>query len=159
MGKVLSTFTNGWPGAIARSLDDVVISHPNKSGAALAFGVPVAMNSAGDGFTAFDPATHTGDDFVGITVRAPAKTPDAYGADTGSYAENELTDVLVRGHIIGLTATGTYKLGDPVSIEKSSGKFSNGSTSSYVALPNVRISALPDASGMAELLLTERNIL
>ena len=116
MGKVLSVYTNGWPGSIARALDDVVVSQTNRSGADLAFGVPVAMSPAGDGVVPFDPASHTGADFVGVTVRAPAKTPD-------------------------------------------SGKFAAGSGSDYVALPNVRISGVPDAGGMAELLLTGRAIL
>ena len=38
MGKVLKNFTNGWEGAIARAVDDIVISLPNKSGAAIEFG-------------------------------------------------------------------------------------------------------------------------
>ena len=159
MGKVLSVYTNGWPGAVARALDDVVVSQPNRSGAELAFGVPVALSAAGDGVVPFDPASHTGADFVGITVRAPAKTPDAYGSDVSAYAAGDLTDVLVRGHIAAETAAGAYKPGDPVSVEKSTGKFAVGTGNDYVALPNVRISGLPDAGGVAELLLTERAIL
>ncbi len=159
MGKVLSVYTNGWPGAIARALDDVVVSQTNRSGADLAFGVPVAMSPAGDGVVPFDPASHTGADFVGVTVRAPAKTPDSYGSDVSAYAAGDLADVLVRGHIVAETAAGAYKPGDPVSVEKSTGKFAVGSGSDYVALPNVRISGVPDAGGMAELLLTGRAIL
>ena len=43
MGKVLSSFTNGWVGSIARAKDDVVVALANKSGAAIAFGVPMLL--------------------------------------------------------------------------------------------------------------------
>ena len=38
MGKVLTTFANVFPGAISRNVDDVVISLPNTSTAAIKFG-------------------------------------------------------------------------------------------------------------------------
>ena len=94
MGKVISSFTNGFPGAIARALDDVVVAFANKSEGALAFGVPVALDATKTGITLFDPATHTAADFVGITVRNPSKTPETYGANTAAYASGELADVL-----------------------------------------------------------------
>ena len=159
MGKILSSFGNGWAGSIARSLDDVVVALANKSGAALAFGVPVALDASGTGVVPFDPANHTGADFVGVTVRAPAKTPDSYGASAGAYAPGEVTDVLVRGHIIARIAEGDTPLGAAVSVRASDGAFAVGTGEGYVALPNVRISAAKDAGRMAELLLTERNIL
>ena len=159
MGKVLSAFSNGFTGAIARALDDVVVAFANKSDEALPFGVPVVLDTTKTGVTRFDPATHTGADFVGITVRAPSKTPDTYGSSAGSYAAGDLVDVLVRGHIIGQMDSWDGKLGDPVSIKKSDGTFSALTGADYVALPNVRISAAPDSNSRAELVLTERNVL
>ena len=106
MGKVLKTFTHGYAGAIARSLDDVVVSFPNKSPNPLAFGVPVALSQDKTGVVPFDGSTHTAANFVGVTVRNPSKTPDAYGSDVSAYAAGDLADVLVRGHIAAATAAG-----------------------------------------------------
>ena len=159
MGKVISSFTNGFPGAIARALDDVVVAFANKSEAALAFGVPVVLDATQTGVTLFDPATHTAADFVGITVRNPSKTPDTYGSSTGSYAANDLVDVLVRGHIVVKMENWDGKLGDPVTIKKADGSWSNATGADYVALPNVRISSATDGTMCAELLIPERNVL
>lgn len=159
MGKVITTFMNGTAGAISRALDDVVVALANKSGAALAFGVPVALNADRTGVVLFDPNTHTGADFVGVTVRLPAKTPDAYGSNVASYANNDLVDVLVRGHIVAKMDNRNGKPGNAVTIRKSDGAFSVGTGNDYVALPNVRVSGAPDAAMCAELLLTGRNIL
>ena len=159
MGKVLSTFTNGWVGAISRSVDDIVVSLANKSGDALPFGVPVALDANRAGVVRFDANSHTAAEFVGITVRAPAKTPDAYGGSTGSYAANELADVLVRGHIIAAVDNWTGAPGDVISVRKTDGKFAVGSGNDYLALTNVRVSAAPDGASNAELVITERNVL
>ena len=159
MGKVLSSFTNGWAGSIARSKDDVVVALANKSGADLAFGVAVALDETKTGVVPFDGNTHTGADFVGVTVRLPSKTPDTYGSNEGKYAANDMVDVLVRGHIVGKVVVGTTALGAVVSIRKSDGAFAIGTGDSYVALPNVRVSAVADGLKNTELVLTERNVL
>ena len=159
MGKVLKNFTNGYAGAISRSLDDVVVALANKSNNPLAFGVPVALNGDKNGVVPFDGSTHTAADFVGVTVRNPSKTPDAYGANTGSYAAGEMVDVLVRGHIVVKLAGSDPMIGDAVSIQKTTGGFAVGSGDSYVAIPTLRLTATPDADGMAEILLTTRNLL
>ena len=159
MGKVLSYILNGYPGAIARSLDDVVVALANKSGAALDFGVAVAMDTAHTGVVKFDPTTHTGADFVGITVRNPSKTPDTYGSNVGSYGKDDMVDVLVRGHIVARLDSYDGKLGDQVGISTTDGSFVTETGSGVVTLPNVRVSNVRDAAGCAEFLLTERNVL
>ena len=159
MGKVLSSFTNGWVGSIARAKDDVVVALANKSGAAIAFGVPVVLSADKTGIVPFDSETHTGDDFIGVTVRDPAKTPDAYGSNEATYGANDIVDVLVRGHIAAKVVVGTTALGAAVSIRKSDNAFAIGSGNDYVALPNVRVSGVADGLKTTELLLTERNIL
>ena len=159
MGKVLDSFTNGFAGAIARSLDDVVVALSNKSEETLAFGVPVVLDATKAGVVPFDPDTHTGADFVGVTVRLPSKTPDAYGSAEGAYAPNDMVDVLVRGHIVAPIYNWTGALGDAVSIRKADGGFAVGTGDDYIPLPNVRVSAIPDGNSLAELLLTGRNVL
>ena len=159
MGKVLSSFTNGWAGSIARNRDDVVVALANKSGAEMAFGVPVALDETKNGVVPFDGSTHTGEDFVGVTVRLPSKTPEEYGSNEGKYGANDMVDVLVRGHIVGKVVVGTTALGAAVSIRKSDGAFAIGTGDSFVALPNVRVSAVADGMKNAELVLTERNVL
>ena len=159
MGKVLSSFTNGWAGSIARNRDDVVVALANKSGNDIAFGVPVALDETKTGVVPFDGNTHTGEDFVGVTVRLPSKTPDTYGSNEGKYAANEMVDVLVRGHIVAKVITGTTALGAAVSVRKSDNAFAIGPGDTFVALPNVRVSNVADGLKNTELVLTERNVL
>ena len=159
MGKVLSSFTNGWAGSIARNRDDVVVALANKSGNDIAFGVAVALDETKTGVVPFDGNTHTGADFVGVTVRLPSKTPDTYGSNEGKYAANEMVDVLVRGHIVAKVITGTTALGASVSIRKSDNAFAIGTGDTFVALPNVRVSNVADGLKNTELVLTERNVL
>lgn len=159
MGQVLNQFLNGSVGAISRSLDDVVVALANKAGEALSFGIPVALDENKSGVVKFDPESHTGADFVGVTVRNPSKTPDTYGSNTGSYGAGDMVDVLVRGHIVAKVGNRSGKLGDAVAIRKSDGVFAVGTGEDYVELPNVRLSQTADAYTNAELLLTERNVL
>ena len=159
MGKVLSSFLNGYAGAIARSLDDVVVSLANRSGDALAFGVPVAFNSDHSGIVPFDPTSHTGASFIGVTVRNPSKTPDTYGGNTGSYADSDIVDVLVRGKIVVKMAGSNPVPGSSVNILKSTGGFTVASGDNVVALNNVHISTAPDSAGMAEIVLNTRNLI
>ena len=157
MGKVLSSFTHGFVGAISRSIDDVVTAFANKSNAAIAFGVPVALDANQVGVVPFDPSTHTAADFVGITVRTPSKTPDVYGQNVGSYAADDIVDVLTRGHIV-VAMDGNGKLGDAVKIAAAGGFSTAAASTGDVALSNVRVSAAKDA-GLAEVVLTTRNLI
>ena len=160
MGRILSYFGHGWAGSTARALDDVVVAFANHSGFPIAFGVPVALDANGDGVVPFDPETHTAADFVGVTVRNPAKTPESYSEITGSYGPDDPVDVLVRGHIVARVEDGDTILGAPVSIFKDTGSFAVGTGDDYIPLTNVRISVpLEPRTGLAELLLTTRNIL
>ncbi len=156
MGKVLKNFTYGYAGAISRSLDDVVVALANKSGAEIGFGVPVALSDDKDGVVPFG-SSHTAAKFVGVTVRSPAKTPDTYGESTGSYAANDLVDVLVRGHVVVPMASSSAGVGDPVSIVKSTGAFTVGTADTMVQLANVHVSGATD-SGLAEIVLNTRNV-
>lgn len=158
MGKVLTNFMNGYPGAISRSLDDVVIAMANVSGSPLAFGQAVALSMDRTGVVPFDGSSHTAADFVGVTVRNPSKTPETYGSNLGSYASGEMADVLVRGHIAVRVASASAKAGDQAAIQKTTGAFTVGSGDTVVQLPTVHITAAPDAAGMGEIVLNTRNL-
>ena len=157
MGSVLKNFSHGCPGAISRSLDDVVVALANKSNAPMAFGIPVALNSDKTGVIPFDANTHTAADFVGVTVRNPSKTPDIYGDNLGSYGPKDIADVIVRGHVV-VRVNGTARLGMPVSILKSNGQFSTSTADTAVMLNNVHVSGAASES-LAEILLNTRNML
>ena len=145
MGKVLSAFSNGFAGAIARSIDDVVIAMANRSEGEIAFGMPVALAPDGAGVVPFDGASHTAADFVGITVRNPSKTPETYGANTAAYASGELADVLVR-------------VGEPLCVVKATGAFGAGTGDTVIPLTNARFSNTQDAPGTVEVVLTQRSL-
>ena len=75
MGKVQEHFSNGWPGAISRSLDDVVISVRNVSDGDIPFGAPVFLvNQGAVPFDITDPQEF--ETFLGFAVRVADKTPD-----------------------------------------------------------------------------------
>ncbi len=159
MGKVLRYFSNGYPGAISRSIDDIVVSKRNASGANLPFGAAVfavAGESACRGFT--NDATSAL--FMGFAVRAGDKTPDTYGSNQAYYAPNELVDVLVRGSVV-LEFANNASPGGSVYIRKSDGKFvtSAGAEGTTVLLPNVTVRTLRDTAQRAEVVVTKRNLL
>ena len=52
MGKVLSIFDIGKPGAISRSVDDIVVALKNAGNDPIAFGAPVFLANDGSGVTA-----------------------------------------------------------------------------------------------------------
>ena len=49
MGKVLSRFTNGFTGAVSRSVDNIVSSMGNASGGDIPFGAPVFLQPGENG--------------------------------------------------------------------------------------------------------------
>ena len=76
MGKVLNAFGYGYPGAITRSVDDIVISIRNASETDIPFGAPVFMTE--NGAVPFDltsPQEFAA--FLGFAVRVSDKTPEA----------------------------------------------------------------------------------
>jgi|GEM_PF-2925825 len=158
MGKVLSSYQNGFPGAIARAVDDIVVAMANRSETdAIAFGAPVALSDDKLGVVPFDPATHKAENFAGIAVRNPSKTPETYGSSEARYAASELVDVLVRGHIVVDADENAPDIGEPVGIN-TDGIFTD-TASAAVALTNVRVSTDRDSDGRIEVLVTTRNMI
>ncbi len=157
MGKVITTFPNGSPGAISRSLDDVVVALPNRDNHELAYGVPVVLTNDGTGAVQFCTGA-TADDFVGFTVRSASKTPSKYGSSEGSYARFEMMDVLVRGSIVVEVDDGTPVAGGPVYVIKSTGLVTaQADGDNTLELPNVKFRGAGDDSRLAEVVLLRRN--
>ena len=170
MGKVLSAFGYGVPGAPSRSIDEIIISVRNASETDIPFGAPVFMTENGAvPFDLVSPQEFA--TFLGFAVCVPDKTPATYpqgqfndgtsSGETGVWHANDLMEVLVRGSIsLATTVSGTR--GGKLYIRKSDGKLTAtaGASGSTVLLENVRIRN-PRAgwSGCAEVVVNKRNIL
>ena len=166
MGKVQDTFGNGCPGAISRSVDDIVIAVKNAGGTDIPFGTPVFATSDGAvPFSINDPQDFTS--FLGFAVRIADMTPDTYPQDAsgegqaGVWKAGDVMEVLVRGGIaVALTSSG--QRAGKVYIRKTDGKLttSAGQSGSTVLLENVRIRNPRDSYGTcAEVVVTRRNVL
>ena len=166
MGKVQDKFTNGYAGAVSRSIDEIIISVRNASAGSIPFGAPVFMTD--NGAVPFDLTTPQDfTTFLGFAVRVPDKTPDSYplgqngAAQAGTWPAGDTMEVLVRGALtLPLVVTGTR--GGKVYIRKSDGKLtaSAGSSGTTVLLENVRIKNPMDSrSGCCEAVVNKRNIL
>ncbi len=158
MGKVLKKFLNGYPGAISRSVDDIVVSLKNGSGSAIPFGAPVFLLSGEKACAGFDAATSAPESFLGFAVRAAEKTPDVYGSNLASFAPNDPVDVLVRGSVV-LQFAGSAVPGASVYIRKSDGAIvtSAGAEGTTLLLPNVTVRSVRDANQCAEVVVRSRN--
>ena len=125
MGKVQKGFGKGSPGAVSRSVDDIVISVKNAGNTDIPFGAPVFMGSGGAvSFSTANPQEFR--DFLGFAVRVADKTPETYPRDqsgenqAGVWRAGDVMEVLVRGGIaVSLGASGDN--GGAVYIRKSNG--------------------------------------
>ena len=163
MGNVQKEFGNGRPGAVSRSVDNVILAMKNAGEYDIPFGAPIFMTP--EGAVPFDienPQEFF--TFVGFAVRVPDKTPDTYGSgqfnteQEGVWHQGDIMEVLARGNIAArLESIGS--IGSPVYIRKADGKLttSMGTSNSTVLLENVRVSKPRDASGCAELAVLRRN--
>jgi len=166
MGKVLTAFRNGYPGAISRAVDDIVISLANAGAEDIPFGAPVFLSADRKGVVPFStdsPQDYSS--FVGFAVRSAAKTPDTYPG--GAFADppraawkpGDPVDILVRG-CIALAVTSVGQRGGNLYIVKADGKLtpSAGEEGTTVLLENVKIRTPKDASGCCEAVVTERKL-
>ena len=164
MGKVMSTFFNGNPGTISRSVDDIVISVKNAGDGEIPFGAPVFL--AEGGAVPFNPsAPQDFDSFLGFAVRIADKTPDSYPQDqsgavqAGAWKPGDVMEVLVRGGMV-IPLTGNGQAGGKVYLRKSDGELtaSAGQSGTSVLLENVHIRK-PGVAGYAEVVVNSRNVL
>ncbi len=160
MGKVLSTFTNGFAGAVSRSVDNIIIAMKNASETDLPFGVPVFLKSGENSCLTFDTETTAAGNFLGFTVRVPDKTPETYGINEGCFNAGDIAEVLVRGSAV-LQFAASALPGDSVYIRKADGALVTeaGGEGTTLKLPNVTVRTAADGGGRAEAVLTGRNIL
>ena len=167
MGKVQEAFSNGWPGAISRSVDDIVISLKNVSESDIPFGAPVFLSSGGAvPFNLTMPQEFAA--FLGFAVRVADKTPETYpsgqfndGNQAGVWKPGDVMEILVRGGI-SVTAAANGTRGGKVYIRKSDGKLTPeaGSSGTTVLLENVRIRNPRNAyTNCFEVIVNERNII
>jgi len=157
-GKVLDTFTHGWPGAVSRSADTVIAAHANRHSAAIGFGVPVVLDNAKAGVVPFG-ASSTAADLIGFTVRSASKTPDTYGTNVGVIHPGEIAEVLVRGSMTVEVESGSPVPGGKVYLVKATGAVSaSADATNNVELTNVRFRSTRDAARRAEIVILERNL-
>ena len=175
MGKVTTEFDLGWPGAISRSVDDIVVSLKNSSTAPIPFGAPVFLTDDGSGVEGFSNTSSGGtpqsfEKFVGFAVRSAGKTPDSYpqqqdmnassGDQEGAWNPGEVIEVLVRGCIAALSVAG-FNSGGKVYIRKGDGSIvpTPGTEGSTVLLENVRCRVPQTGNGACnEFVITKRNV-
>ncbi len=156
MGKVLNGFLHGSPGAVSRSVDDIIIALPNQDEQPLSFGTAVVLSSQGTGAVRFTPSS-TAADFLGFTARSASKTPAEYGSSQGSYQPREMMDVLTRGSIV-VQVTGSPAAGGKVYLVKATGAVTvTADGDNTVELANARFRGPRDSTGQAEVILLSRN--
>ena len=160
MGKVLGTFTNGFTGAVSRSIDNIIVSMKNGSGGEISFGAPVFLAHGENACRTFDAQDSAAAAFLGFAARAAVKAPDVYGSSEASYSVGDPVDVLVRGSVI-LQFTTAVVPGSAVYIRKADGALVTeaGAEGTTLALPNVTVRTASDSSNRAEVVLSKRNIL
>ena len=171
MGKVLSQYDIGWPGAISRSVDDIVVSLKNAGSDPIPFGCPVFLTDDGSGVVGFiNNGSQSFERFVGFAVRSASKTPDTYptgqdmnidsGYQAGEWKPGEVVEVLVRG-CIAVQAIAGFRPGGKVYIRKSDGSVvpGAGAEGTTVWLENVRCRVPQRGNGAcSEMVITSRNI-
>ena len=160
MGKVLDTFTNGFAGAVSRSVDNIIIALKNASETDLPFGVPVFLKSGGNSCLPFDAETSAAGSFLGFTVRVPDKTPETYGSNEGCFKAGDIAEVLVRGSAV-LQFAASALPGGSVYIRKADGALvtAAGASGSTLQLPNVTVRTATDSGNRAEAVITKRNVI
>ena len=166
MGKVQNAFGNGSPGAVTRSVDEIVIAVRNAGEEDIPFGAPVFL--AAGGAAPFDPAAPQDfSAFLGFAVRVADKTPDTYPSGQfgdppeGAWKPGDVMEVLVRGGI-GIRMTSSGSKGGSVWIRKADGKLTSnaGESGTTVLLENVRIRQPRNAaSECCEVIVNRRNII
>jgi hypothetical protein len=164
MGKVIGDFTNGWPGAVSRSIDNVIIAMKNGTSGHIPFGVPVFFY-LGDvacckSFDSQNAASFSADGFLGFTVRSGIKTPEEYGSNEAVFTLKDPVEILVRGSMTVFFEDGADP-GSKVYIRKSDGVLVTeaGTSGSTLELPNVRVRTASDDGGFAEIVILKRNLM
>ena len=162
MGKVLPRFTNGFPGAVTRENDYVIVALKNVGQTDINFGDPVFLHNTVNpgGVRGFINGTTTEAEFVGFAVRVPDKTPSTHGSDLGVWKPGDVVDVLVQGCTVVPCATSSAKIGQQVYIRKTDSAIvtSAGTEGSTVPIPDTYIRELRDSALNCEIVVTKRHL-
>ena len=150
-GEVL-TWTNGFPGTVSRSVDDIIESIVNgESSASIAFGAPVALVSGAVKNTSADNTN-----IIGIAVRT-VKTEETYGGADPVYKAKEMVDVLKRGSVAVLVSNGSPVAGGTVHVVKATGAIrTTQDSTNTIEMTGWKFKGGKDANNVAEIVLTER---
>ena len=162
MGKVLSSFTNGWPGTVSRSKDDIIIAMKNVGAVAIRPGDPVFLKNTvtPGGVQGFISGTTTENEFVGFAVRVPDKSPETFGSNASEWKSGDVVDILVRGSLTVSTDSAAPKVGQQLYIRKSDAALvtSAGSEGTTVPLPDTYVRAPLDTASRIEITVTKRHL-
>ena len=150
-GKVLK-FTNGFPGTVTRSIDDIVETLASgEASNPILFGAPVALN---DGKVVNVAASKT--NIIGIAMRS-IKTENTYGGNDPKYNAGELVDVIKRGTVAVLVSNGSPAAGGTVHIVKATGAIrTTQDSTNTVEMTGCKFKGGVDDNNVAEIVLTER---
>ena len=149
-GKVLK-WTNGFPGQVSRSIDDIIESFANADTNAIAFGDPVALVSGDVKNVSADNTA-----VIGVAIRT-VKTENTYGGDDANYKSKEMVDVLKRGTVaVSIPALLTPSAGGTVYITKATHKFATAADSSNTIETNWKFKGPKDTNNIVEIVLPER---
>lgn len=162
MGKVLSKFTNGWPGAVSRSKDDVIIAMKNVGASSIRPGDPVFLKNTvtPGGVQGFISGTTTENEFVGFAVRVPDKSPELFGSNTSEWKSGDVVDILVRGSLTVSTDSAAPKVGQPLYIRKSDSALvtAAGAEGTTVPVPDTYVRTPLDTASRIEITVTKRHL-
>ena len=150
-GKVL-TWTNGFPGTVSRSIDDIIESIVSgESSDPILFGAPVALVSG-----AVKNVSADNTDIIGIAVRT-IKTEESYNGADPKYMPHEMVDVLKRGSVAVSVSTGTPAAGGKVYIVKATGAIrTTADSTNTIEMAGWKFKGGKDANNVVEIVLTER---
>ena len=150
-GKVLK-FTNGYPGAVSRSVDDIIESIPSgEASNPIEFGAPVALSS---GKVVNVSTTYT--DVIGVAVRS-IKTENTYGQGDAKYNAKELVDVIKRGTVVmSVPHAETPAAGGTVYITKATGKLATAADSTNTIETPWKFKGAKDENDNVEVVLLKR---
>lgn len=149
-GKVLK-WTNGYPGQVSRSIDDIIESIVNSDTNPILFGSPVALVSGAVKNVSADNTA-----VIGVALRT-IKTEQTYGGHDAKYLTNEMVDVLKRGTVaMEVPSAVTPAAGGTVYITKATGKLATAADSTNTIETNWKFKGVKDSNNVVEVVLTER---
>ena len=160
MGKVLKSFTPGYPGSVSRNSPNVIASFRNGNAAQIAYGSPLFLRPAVKGVMNYVEGMVDAANFVGFAVRIPDDTPDTFNTTRSCYVAGDPVEVLMWGSIVVQVSSSSAKIGDPVYLRLADGKLvtNAGAAGETIPLEGVVIRGPMDINGYLEVSVTRRRL-